>query len=231
MRRDAESFLLALRPFFPPTTYPLPHLRHLRASLKLLEPDAPTSSWDSGIRELTSLRRDIKRLFDTSNHPTIMAMTLQLLRANVTILRRMTHEQSVIEHQDMQDDERNDEGEKAASGKEATSSESININEDDDQPIASVLPSEPSEDPIQARTKDRSVPNPLRAKARKYHSDALSHHKQIIDDFCLAFTDRQAQIALRKDWVMLKEADTLLEDARLLAWALGLENSKRSTSR
>lgn len=210
-----------LNNFFPPTTYPLPHLRHLITSLKLLDSDVDTNLLTDAIAELVNLRKDLAKLYDTTDHPTMMALSVQILKAHTTVLRRLYHEQQEITQRQTERTGRSssaDIGDPELNGSPEAVTTSLPRREDSPPADEGV----PNEMKLNGRVR---LPE-LRDEAKRMYGATLRHHNRMIEDFCSGRPDSQAQIALRKDWVMMKEANALRDEAKILAWTLGLEAKK-----
>jgi hypothetical protein len=75
-------------------------------------------------------------------------------------------------------------------------------------------------------TEPKTLDN-VRSDATKYFAAVLQSHKAILKEFCPAAAQRAVMLAARSNWVMVKEANALQDEAKRLAWALGLEPKKK----
>jgi len=210
-----------LNNFFPSTTYPLPHLRLLITSLKFLDSDIDTSPLTCAIAELVNLRKDLAKLYDTTDHPTMMALSVQILKAHTIVLRRLYHEQQEITQRQTERTGRLSSADIDNSGTDS-SADAVTaspLNRADSLPADEGVLNE-----IKLNGRVRLLE--VRDEARRMYGATLRQYNKMIEDFCSGKPDRQAQTALRKNWVMMKEANALRDEAKILAWTLGLEAKK-----
>ena len=231
-REELSECISDLSRFYLSSTYPLPHLRQLDISLRLLDPGIDIDALKKANEEIKDrLYPTMLKLHGTAAHPTVTSISLHRFKAQVMILRRLYHEQQQLKQEQSHRKPWKRDVDVVAETDSSEITPAVEIDlwaptppsspRSTNMPDYNIRMLQCEADISKARTLGI-----VRDDARRCFHELLGDHTAMMSNFCPPDAKRSVMLASRSRWIMVKEANALRDEAKRLAWALGLETKK-----